>query len=206
MDRLPTVQLFVEDLAHERFVTALVERIAEEEGVDVVVKVGNATGGHGKAITELQTFQKSLASIGGTPDLLVACIDGNCTGWSQSRDDVTACIDTSSVPRSVALVPDPHVERWFMADPDALQDAMGLSVNVPAEKCERNYYKELWLNALRAAGEIVVLGGAEFADKVVQTMDLYRAGKNVSSLGHAIDDLRAELKRLGGRDWGFAAR
>jgi hypothetical protein len=38
-----------------------------------------------------------------------------------------------------------------------------------------------------------LLGGIEFAEDLVASMDLYRAGKNEKSLKHFVDDLRAGL-------------
>jgi hypothetical protein len=46
------------------------------------------------------------------------------------------------------------------------------------------------------AGEIVTGGGAEFADDIVEVMDLYRAGRAERSLRSFADDLRAALKLL----------
>ena len=37
---------------------------------------------------------------------------------------------------------------------------------------------------------------AEFAEEIVEAMDLYRAGRAVASLGPFVDDLRGALKRL----------
>jgi hypothetical protein len=45
------------------------------------------------------------------------------------------------------------------------------------------------------AGHIVTLGGAEFAEEIVNSIDLYRAARNAPSLGHFIDDVRSVLRR-----------
>ena len=44
------VDLFVEDLAHEVFVGALVERIAREEEVALSLQARSARGGHPRAL------------------------------------------------------------------------------------------------------------------------------------------------------------
>jgi hypothetical protein len=40
----------------------------------------------------------------------------------------------------------------------------------------------------------VTLGGIEFAEEIVECMDLYRAGKDEPSLKHFIDELRSALR------------
>jgi len=50
--------------------------------------------------------------------------------------------------------------------------------------------------ALERAGEIVTAGGAEFAEDIVEVMDLYRAGRVERSLRSFADELRAALKLL----------
>lgn len=91
--------------------------------------------------------------------------------------------------------PDPHVELWYLANPQGLGSALGANVSLPRKKCQRDRYKKLLVDALRQAGRIVRLGGAEFAEEIVSAMDLYRAAKNAPSLGSFIDDVRSVLRR-----------
>lgn len=188
------VHLFGEDLGHERFITALTERIAEEEGREVLLTMGNARGGHGRAITELKTHQRALARGASAPDLLVVAIDANCEGWTQARDSISQVVDTLTFPAHVLAIPDPHVERWYMADPVALNRVLEVNVTLERRKCGREVYKRLFVSALREAGHPVTLGGAEFAREIVAEMDLFRAGKNEPSLKHFVDDVRSVLK------------
>ena len=63
-------------------------------------------------------------------------------------------------------------------------------------KCERDLYKNEFLKALRDAGQVVTLGGPEFAPEIVSHMDLHRAGRNEPSLKHVIEGLRAHFGQI----------
>jgi hypothetical protein len=187
-----TVRLFAEDRAHEAFVRALVKRLARETALDLRVHIGIAQGGHGRAITELELYQKTKS--GDPADVLAVVIDANCGGWNQSRTDIGEKVDASQAGAVVIGCPDPHVERWFLADPVSLSQALGLVVSREKRKCERGYYKRKLVNALRHAGQFVTLGGIEFAEEIVECMDLYRAGRNEPSRKHFVDDLRSAFR------------
>lgn len=62
-------------------------------------------------------------------------------------------------------------------------------------KCERHYYKNKLRETIRAGGSPPTLGGLEIAEDLVREMDLYRAGKNDSSLGAFVNDLRTKYRR-----------
>lgn len=188
------VVIFGEDVGHERFVTALVKRVAVEEGVGLSVRTGSGRGGHGRALTELRDYQRALV---GVPDLLVAAIDSNCNpSWTNARDAAENTIDQAKFPRSVVACPEPHIERWFMADPPSLFDRFDVRVAPKKRKCARDVYKDLLRSVFEAAGQPVVLGGIEYAEEVVDAMDLYAAGRNEPSLKHFLDGLRAALRGM----------
>ena len=188
------VHLFAEDLAHERFLSALLVRIAEEEDVEILIATGNARGGHGRALTELKTHQRAILAGEGMPDLLVVAIDANCDRWTKMRDSILDLIDVRAFPAHIPAVPDPHVERWYLADPPALRTALEATVALTRRKCDRDEYKQVLVTALRAAGHPVTLGGAEFAEEIVAAADLFRAGKNEPSLKHFVDELRGVMR------------
>lgn len=190
-ESLVRIDLFAEDVGHERFLHALVRRLAREAGATVDVRPRSARGGHGRARSELKLYQQAVTH---TPDVLLVAIDANCVGWDEARKSVASDVDTTRFARTVIACPDPHIERWFMSDPPSLAEALGAQVSLERRKCERDVYKQQFAAALRSAGQILTLGGAEFADEVVDAMDLFRAGKNEPSLKHCIDDLRAALK------------
>ncbi len=195
MAELRRVHLFGEDIGHERLISALLNRIAAEEGLDNMhIATGSARGGHGRALTELKTHQLAIRIEGGLPDLLAVAIDANCSPWMKAREAIVRQIDSRAFPSYVLAVPDPHIERWYLADPVALKRAADATADLTRRKCDRDEYKRILVNALRSAGHPVMVGGAEFAEEIVTEMDFYRAGKNEPSLRHFIDQARGILR------------
>jgi hypothetical protein len=123
----------------------------------------------------------------------VAAIDGNCSFFAKKREEIAA--ETLEIFKGVvaAACPDPHVERWSMADPDSFETLVGRRPALGKEKCTRDRYKKLLAEALRQAGHLAPLGGIEFAAELVAAMDLYRAGRNESSLRAFIREFRQKL-------------
>ena len=195
------VDLFVEDRAHEELLKPLLVRVASETAVSVDVRVRSARGGHAKAIQEFVGYQRLLekgAFVGEPPDLIVVGIDGNCSTFAKKRAEIMDARNASRSARLVAACPDPHVERWYMADPDSFFDVVGHRPSVGARKCERDHYKRLLTEAVRRGGYPPTLGGVEFAADLVAAMDLYRAGRSDHSLKAFLDDLRTDLQRVRG--------
>lgn len=193
------VDLFVEDLAHEEFLKPLLYRIAKEEGVAIEVRVRSARGGHGRAIDEFRTYQK-LVEKGATavpcPDLMVVGIDGNCATFAKKRKEIDAAAHPDFAGRVVAACPDPHVERWYLADPDSFHQVVGYRPAVGRKKCVREHYKGLLTDAVRQGGHPPTLGGVEFAAELIAKMDFNRACRNDSSLKAFIDELSGRLRRI----------
>ena len=90
---------------------------------------------------------------------------------------------------------DPHVERWYVADPQSFEVVVGSRTDVGSRKCTRDHYKRFLATAIAHGGHPVILGGVEFAAELVAAMDIYRAGRNDSSLKAVVDDFRAGLRR-----------
>lgn len=196
-----TIDVFVEDRAHEAFLVPMVRRIADQEGIEVKVQVRSARGGHPRAMEELKLYQRLVLKGGAgatTPDLLVVGIDGNCSSFARKRTDVASVVQAPFSSRLVVAAPDPHIERWYLADPPVFQAVVGQHPGLGASKCVRDHYKQLLNKAILDAGHPPTLGGIEFARELVAQMDLYRAGKYDASLKAFVDDLRAGLKALAG--------
>ncbi len=190
-------ELFGEDAAHEAFLVPFVKRLAVEEGTLLEPRVRSAVGGHARALHELNLFQKLvLSGRSRMPDLIVVCIDANCSKYDRARKDVADCLDSSLFDRVVIACPDPHVERWYMADPESFASVVGAQPPVAKRKCKRDVYKSALANTICQAGLLAPLGGIEFAPELVASMDLYRAGRNDKSLKGFTDDLRRVLLRL----------
>ncbi len=50
---MPKISLFVEDRGHAVFLEALVQRLANQYRIPVVIRLGSATGGYGKMMSKL---------------------------------------------------------------------------------------------------------------------------------------------------------
>ena len=193
-DRL-VADLFDEDHAHEEFVVALVKRIAREVSIGLSVQVRTAFGGHPRAMKEFRAYQvmlkKGMLADPG-PDLVVVVIDGNCA-TSDRRREIRNATQPQFRNRLVIGCPDPHVERWYLSDPDSFCKVVGHRPVVGREKCERNHYKRLLANAVREGGRPPTLGGVEFAVDPVAEMDLYNASRSLKAF---VDDLRSGFVRF----------
>ena len=193
------VDIFVEDRAHEALLVPMLRRIAEEEKVVVSPRIRSGRGGHGRAVTELKLYQDLVqkGAAGTTnPDLLIAGIDGNCSTFARAKKAIVAATHAPFSDRLVVACPDPHVERWYLADPESFKDVVGHRPTIAKRKCARDYYKDALAKVVRKAGHPATLGGIEFAQELVERMDLYRAGKNERSLKSFMDDLRARLRAV----------
>jgi hypothetical protein len=193
------VDIFAEDQAHAALLEPLLSRIATEEGVAIDLRVRWARGGHGRAIHEFRTYQK-LVEKGATadpwPDVMVVCIDGNCSTLATKRKEIMAATAPSFAGRVVAACPDPHVECWYLADPDSFHEVVGYRPALGKKKCIREHYKNLLADAVRRGGNPPTLGGIEFASELTGKMDLYRAGRNDSSLKAFLSEFRQKLRQV----------
>ena len=193
------VDLFVEGRAHEELLRPLVARVAREEKTDVRIRVRVARGGHVRAIGEFRLYQHFVNSASlnqSSADLIVVGIDGNCSRFADARSAIRRETVPELVDRTVVACPDPHIERWYLADPDSFETVVGDRPQVGRRKCVRDYYKQLLARAIRQGGHPPTLGGIEFASELVAAMDLYRAGKTSASLKAFVDDLRTGLRRI----------
>ncbi|QCQ22097.1 DUF4276 family protein [Desulfoglaeba alkanexedens] len=198
MNRSLIVDLFVEDRAHEEFLKPLIHRIARDENVIVTVRPRSARGGHGRAIREYEVYQKILEKglmSDEQPDVIVVAIDGNCATFNKKRDEIIDSTKALFRERLVTACPDPHVERWYLADPESFYQVVGTMPKVEKRKCKRDYYKNILVQAIRSAGHPINLGGIEFAPELTEAMDLYRAGQNHHCLKALIDGLRAKFRQ-----------
>ncbi len=191
------VDLFVEDRAHEQFLTPLLARVAREEGAEVDVRVRSARGGHGRAVEEFKLYQNVVekgAAGSPDPDLLIVAIDGNCTSVARKRTEIQDVAKPVFRHRLIVACPDPHIERWYLGDPESFRSVVGHRPAPGRKKCVRDHYKSLLSKAVRQARHPATLGGIEFARELVDAMDLYRAGRIDHSLKVFVDELRAGFR------------
>ena len=192
------IDLFAEDQAHELFVSALLRRILGHAGLPFTLNVRSAVGGHGRALVALKTYQRAvLKGAAGLvrPDLLIVIIDANCNKPVAARNAILGEIVAGAAGEMVIACPDPHIERWFFADPEVFARVIGVDQQPGRRKCERSRYKALLKNAVRRAGHFPTVGGVEFAEEIVREMDLNRARRNEPSLGVLLDAVNAFAAR-----------
>ncbi len=192
------VGLFAEDRGHAAFLEALVSRIGREEArLAPHVRVVSGQGGHGRALDEFRVYQRSvMRSVTQTPRLVVVAIDANCKGWNEARIDARRSVEPQFPTPVVVASPDPHIERWYMADPESFHEVVGAAITQERVKCERDRYKSQLRDAVRRGGHVPTLGGIEFAREIVGAMDLYRAGQNEASLRVFVKDMRDAVRQI----------
>lgn len=194
--RVSRIVLFCEDDEHEAFVRAVLRRLGEELESFYTLAALSARGGRPRAIAQLRLWQRSLPELGGTPDLLILLIDANCHGWSNVRQELVESIDPAVVPRHVIGCPDPHLERWLIADPSAFRTVLGVHPGSDPGKCDRLAYKQLLGDKIAESREMAITGAIDLIPDLVAEMEFYRAGKNQQSLGHFLGELRQSLQLL----------
>ena len=166
------ISLFVEDTAHEDFLVALVQRVANAYNIEIKVKVSSVRGGHGVVITELRQYQQDLRhNDEDLPDLIIVGTDSNCRGFLQREKEVNQAT-SNLADRVISMIPQPHIERWLLLDSEAFKKVLGKGCSVPKRKCDRDRYKRLLLQAIRDAGVVPLLGGIEQTTYLVNAMDL----------------------------------
>ena len=198
MTRPVRVDLFAEDMAHEDFLVPLIHRIARQECREVDVHVGSVRGGRAVVLAELALYQRVRRGRPGqeVPDLLVVAIDANCASFAAARNEILQVLQPDLRDRAAAACPDPHIERWYLADLQAFHSVLGIRPSVPRGKCERGFYKRILAKAVLDSDRPPMLGGVPFARDLVQAMDLFRAGREESSFRHFVDELSGCLRLL----------
>ena len=186
------IALFGEDFAHQRVIGALVERVADECGIDVRLDWRSAVRGHGRVVQEFKRYLQDLARQGARSDPIVVATDANCRGWNEHAGE----IGKPDAPAPMVLaVPDPHIERWLLLDGAAFKSVFGKGCDAPDRKCDRDLYKQRLVQAIHTTGITPILGGIEFAEDIVRAMDVERAMRADRSLERFVDDLRAAFRQ-----------
>ncbi|MFH0773946.1 MAG: hypothetical protein V2A53_00420 [bacterium] len=184
---------FLEDIAQESFIKALTEKICRNVKIDHIVR--NASGGKGSVLTELKSFLRDMK--GSLLDgFLIVAIDSNCNPYREMRKKIAKIVGENSLTLYALAIPNPHIEKWYMLDASALNKVLGTKKTHPVKraKCKKGYYKNLFDDAIKESGKVAPLGAPDFAEEIVQEMDLYEAGKNDSSFKHFIGDVESLLK------------
>lgn len=198
---MPEVVVFCEDSFHEKFITALLTRMRSDAQAQFEFRCLTSTGGLARVASEFKDFLRELArGRRSSPDAIIVMADANCKGAQARRDDL---ISKSSpyahfLDITITGVPDPHIERWMLIDSGAFSRVFGKGCSLPKIKCDRDEYKRLLVQRIReAAGFRPSLGGVEYAEDIVNAMNLEHAAQAEPSFGRFYRDLRALVTRLG---------
>lgn len=196
------VVLFCEDSFHEIFLCALLDRLATENQTPICTRVLSARGGlprmhheFGRFLRDASIqFQRSGHSI---PDAILVAVDANCLGFVERRNQMIRVAQSLPAfhPLIAYAIPDPHVERWMLADPIAFKAVFGRGCTKPAVKCEKDLYKRLLREEIQKTGTDAPLGGEEFAGAIVEKMNLRKVERHEPSLGHLLQHLKGLFNR-----------
>lgn len=195
---------FLEDRAQEGFIKALVERIAREESIATDTLFHDIRSGRGGStiINEFRNFLRDSAMTGATDiDFLIVAIDGNCKRPSRRVRQLEKLIrpDHPFKSRVVYAVPDPHIERWYIMDQRAFKEGVGLdkAPDLPSYKCRKDYYKRLVIQALKESDVSSLVGGAEYAERIVdKIVDLESLGTLDAGFQTFVEDLRGTFRSI----------
>ena len=189
------VDVFAEDAAHEAFLAPVLRRALAEHRVAGRLRIITNKGGHGRVRDELRAYESAIAR-GASPDLVVVGIDGNCNGHRETTAELMNTLQPAVRERSVIACPDPHIERWYLADRVAFEAVVGSRAALPRQKCGRDLYKKLLEETVLASGHPAMLGGIEFADELVAEIDWYRLSKADGAFKAFWQDLQRQLTRV----------
>lgn len=194
-----TMVFFLEDSAQEALIPNLVRRLIADEGKnpqDYELKVLSARGGG--SIRAYKEFIKSVKKHKApAADVLIVGSDGNCNGFAKRRSQLNDAAKDVPYSAIVTAIPDPHIERWYLLDNQALAHAAGVPVQAtpPATKCDKGHYKKLLKDIFAQHNLIPPLGGVEYGPSIAATMDLYAAGVADHAFRDFTDQVRNWLKQ-----------
>ena len=186
------IVLFVEDFAHRQVIGALVQLLAGELDLDVRLDWRSARRGYGRVVRELNDYLRDLGRQGGpSPDLIIVATDANCKGLNERIREFG---EPEALAPMILAIPDPHIERWLLLDGAAFKAVFGRGCDAPDQKCDRGRYKQRLIEAIFATGVTPSLGGMEFAEDIVQCMDIERAVQADDSFRRFVGSLRITFR------------
>ena len=188
------INLFVEDVAHEDFLTALIQRLADEYNLEVNMKASSVRGGRGTVIVELKQYQRDLQHHKeDLPDLVIVGTDSNCKSLSEREKEINEVV-TDLADIVITMIPEPHIERWLLLDSEAFKTVYGKGCSAPDQKCERDRYKKMLLNAIYQATMVSPLDGMERMEELVNAMDFQRMVQSDKSLQRFLNLLQRQFR------------
>ncbi len=189
------ISLFVEDQAHELFILTLTQRLADMHEVKINFTLYNVRGGRGKVMRALKKYQRDLQSNReDLPDLIIVGTDGNCKKPPEREREINLVISDDFAHLVISAIPDPQTERWLLLDSAAFREIFGKGCPTPDQKCERDRYKRLLLNAIYEAGIDPFSADLEYMADLVSEMNLQRMAQTDSSIGRLLEALQRQLR------------
>ncbi len=191
---MPEIALFCEDSFHEKFIGALLKRFEKHYGLGAASRFLSSQGGLPRMAGEFREFLRDLArDRQQLPDSVIVVVDANCIGHNERKTLMDGSL--ANYPRFQQIVsyaiPDPHIERWMLADPKAFQSVFGRGCTLPAIKCAKDEYKRLLRKEIRESGIEAPLGGEEYAEEIVMAMDLGYVETREPSFGLFLKSLKS---------------
>jgi hypothetical protein len=192
------VSLFGEDAGHEAVLKALLARMSTDYGVELRVSSLSATGGFTRVHYKFESYLNDIAKGKlATPDMIVVATDGNCKGYAARLQEIQRAAQPHPALGGIAVyaIPDPHIERWLLADPVAFRAVLGRGCNLPQHKCEKDFYKHLLVREVQAADVRPILGGLEYAEDIIGAMDLAKVELSEPSFEKLLKELKARFNQ-----------
>ena len=195
-DRL-VIDVFSKDSGHETFLRNLIKVLASSFALSTPeLRLHSARSGHGRAIASLKAWQRAVRvghQLRG--DALLVMIDANNTGWRPMLRQILDAVDALLYPSVLIACPDPHVEVWCTADPEAFQSLFSAPIPQPPSRSGRLVYKRWLSDALEQAGVPVLTDPMAVCLDLLPVMDMGKACRNDAALNHLVSELRAWLIR-----------
>jgi hypothetical protein len=188
------IGLFLEDQAHKSFISPLLNRLIQESSLEIQVEERSVSGGHGAVLEALGQYLKDVQRQElNYYDAVVVGTDANCMGLMDRRKEVERVTSVYPHISVVLAIPDPHIERWFLLDSAAFKKVLKVGCRAPDQKCSRDRYKNELRQAVSQQGTFAPLGGIEYAEDIVEHLDMKTASKD-KSFGQFVSDVRRVLK------------
>jgi hypothetical protein len=195
---MPEINVFCEDSFHENFVGAMLRRFESDYHVGSTFRILSARGGLPKMHWEFAEFLRDLGKGRlPRPDSVVVVLDANCLGYNERKQVMEHVVEAYPQFQQIISygIPDPHIELWMLVDEAAFRHVFGRGCTLPALNGAKDEYKRLLLKEIRASGIEPILGGEEYAEDVVNAMNLGQAEVREPSLGLFLKALKAQFNQ-----------